>query len=71
MEGKLKRGRSPPNKRIKIEPRSDQVIKELQIEEDNVSVHSRRDKELGHVGISVNERLNGTDVDCDGQPLII
>ena len=63
MEGR--RGVSPNHKRIKIEPRADQVIRELQQEEDNMSMQSKREINQT-VGVSVNAKLNGEDIDCDG-----
>ena len=45
------------------------MIKELQQEEENTSAHSRRMDQT--VGVSVNEKINGDDIICDGQQYLI
>lgn len=63
--------RSPKNSRHVTGLKPEHVIREMVAEEDNVSVHSLKLDNDAHVGISVNERLAGNEVDCDGQPYLV
>jgi len=71
LEKANNRRKSPKNSRHVTGLKPENVIREMIAEEDNVSLHSAKREHDAHVGISVNERLAGDVVDCDGQPYLV